>query len=128
MGNQISFPPFRLLIVDDQPLMRQSLKTLLMASFPMLEVWEAGDGREACESLEEFHPDLIVMDGRMPEMDGIEAARWIKEKDPRIKIILLSMYSGYEVAAWSAGADRFVTKENPLDLLKAVSDMLIQQR
>ncbi len=122
------FPPFRLLIVDDQPLTRQSLKTLLMASFPMLKVQEAGDGREACDCLVRFHPDLIVMDGRMPGMDGVEAARRIKEKDPRIKIILLSMYSDYEVAAWSAGADRFVTKENPLDLLKAVSEMLMQQR
>ncbi len=122
------FSPFRLLIVDDQSLTRQSLKTLLMASFPMLEVQGAGDGREACGCLERFHPDLIVMDGRMPEMDGVEAARRIKEKDPHIKIILLSIYSGYEVAAWSAGADRFVTKENPLDLLKAVSEMLMQQR
>ncbi|MGE5463784.1 MAG: response regulator transcription factor [Syntrophothermus sp.] len=124
----MSFPPFRLLIVDDQPLTRQSLKTLLTASFPLIEVREVGDGREACDCLENFHPYLIVMDGRMPEMDGIEATFRIKEKDPKVKIILLSMYSGYEVAALTAGADRFVTKENPLDLLREVSNIMIQFR
>ncbi len=120
----MSFPPFRLLIVDDQPLTRQSLGTLLAAAFPLVEVQEAGDGREACACLEDFHPDLILMDGRMPGMDGIEATRYIKEKYPQIKIIFLSIYSCYEVDALRAGADGFVAKEKPLELLKEIAAFL----
>ncbi len=109
----------RILIVDDQPRTRQSLKALLSVKFPMDEVREAASGIEAIQSLEQDPPDLILMDARMPEMDGIETTRLIKAKHPQVKIIILSMFSEYQAAALAAGADGYLAKEETLELLLA---------
>ncbi len=111
--------PFRLLIVDDQLRTRESIKALLSAGFSLSDVREARDGIEALNAVEQSLPDLIVMDARLAAMDGIVATRLVKSKYPQVKVIVLSMYSGYRAAALDAGADAFITKQEPLELLLA---------
>jgi CheY-like chemotaxis protein len=115
---------YRILIVDDQPRTRQSLRALLASGLPLEEVREAADGLEALRCLETYHPDLVLMDVLMPEMDGIEATRLIKASYPQVKVILLSIYARYEQAALLIRADAFVAKENPLELISTTRSVL----
>ncbi|HUI90088.1 MAG TPA: response regulator [Anaerolineales bacterium] len=102
----------RILIVDNQPRARQSMKALLDAWYPNEEMHEARNGMEAAKLAEEFLPDLILMDARMPGMNGLEATRVIKARWPQVKIIVLSMYPEFEADALAAGADAFVSKND----------------
>jgi DNA-binding NarL/FixJ family response regulator len=110
---------FRLLIVDDQPRTRQSLSALLVIDFPQIELSEAPDGNEALRQVEAIHPDIVVMDVRMPGGDGIEATRSIKALYPLTKVILYSMYAEYQSVALAAGADAFIVKGEPSGALVA---------
>jgi DNA-binding NarL/FixJ family response regulator len=112
------FQGMRILIVDDQPRARQSMKALLGAWYQLEEVCEAADGAEAINLVEECQPDIILMDGRMPKMNGLEALRRIKAKWAQIKIIVLSMYPDFETEAMAAGADAFVSKSDPPEKLR----------
>lgn len=115
----------RILIVDDQPRTRQSLKALLATGFRLVDTCEAKDGVEALKRFEECKPDLVLMDARMPEMDGIEATRLIKSKSLEVPIIVLSMYGEYEAAAREAAADAFIGKgESPERLLEVINLVL----
>ncbi len=115
----------RVMIADDQKRTRQSLRALLAASLPDLEVWEAANGKEALRLAGEIEPHLIVMDIRMPELDGLAATREIKARWPRVKVMVLSMYQEQEREARAAGADLFVGKgETPERLLCALSSLL----
>jgi len=118
-------PNLRVLIADNQPRARQSMRALLSAWYQMEEIREAMDGWEAVQLTEEFQPDLILMDARMPKMNGLEAIRLIRAKSPHIKIIVLSMYPDVKAEALEAGADAFVSKSDPLDKLrKTLSDVI----
>ncbi len=114
----------RVLVVDDQLRARQSLKALL-ATWPRLqEVREAASGQQALGSIETFHPDVVLMDARMPEMDGVEATREVKARWPNVKVIVLSMYAEYLDQALAAGADAFLSKgEPPEKLLVALANV-----
>jgi DNA-binding NarL/FixJ family response regulator len=116
--------PIRVLIVDDQPRARKSLKALLSTWPRVGEMHEASNGREALQLANELQPDVVLMDVRMPEVDGLKATVQIKALWPQVKVILLSMYPEYRDEALVAGADAFVGKgEAPdelLDLLSAV--------
>jgi CheY-like chemotaxis protein len=91
-----------------------SMNALLGAWYPAAELREAADGYEAVQLVEEFQPDVILMDARMPRMSGLEAVRYIKGKSPHIKIIVLSMYTDIKAEALEAGADAFISKsESP---------------
>ena len=115
----------RILIADDQQRTRKSLKALLSTSLPETEIWEAANGAEALRLAEEIHPHLVLMDIRMPEVDGITATRGIKSRWPEIKVLVLSMYPGLQEEARAAGADVFVSKgESPERLLCALSSLL----
>lgn len=112
----------RVLIADDQLRARQSMKALLTTSPQVAEVLEAMNGRDAVQMIEESQPDLVLMDVRMPEMDGLDATRQIKQQWPAIKIIVLSLYPEYASAALMAGADAFVNKgETPAKLLDTLA-------
>jgi DNA-binding NarL/FixJ family response regulator len=109
----------QILIADNQPRARQSLKALL-ATWPEVDqVREASSGRDAVLSVEEEVPDVVVMDARMPDMDGIEATRLIKERWPLVKVVVWSIYPEFEADAQTAGADAFVTKGMPPEQLLA---------
>jgi DNA-binding NarL/FixJ family response regulator len=115
----------RILIADDQKRTRQSLKALLSTSLPGAEIWEAASGAEALRLVEDMHPQLVLMDIRMPGVDGLDATRGIKSRWPQIKVLVLSMYQGRQEEARAAGADLFVSKgETPERLLGALSSLL----
>jgi len=103
--------------VDDQPRARKSVKTLLATWPPALDVREAANGREAVGLMEESLPDVVLMDVRMPELDGIEATRLIKARWPQVKVIVLSMYPDYAADALEAKADAFFSKGTSPDQL-----------
>jgi CheY-like chemotaxis protein len=115
---------YQILIVDDQPRTRQSLQAMLAAGLPLKEIRQAANGREALTCLETYHPDLVLMDVWMPEMDGIEATSIIKARYPQVKIVLISIYSGYEHTAQAVGADAFIAKEKPLELISVIQNVL----
>ena len=107
----------RVLIVDDQARTRQSLRLLLNTVTAITHTQEASNGAEAVEQVSAFEPQLVVMDARMPVMDGIEATRRIKAGWPQVKIVLLSMYPEYREYVRPDCADAFVSKGEPPEYL-----------
>jgi DNA-binding NarL/FixJ family response regulator len=78
---------------------------------PDIEVTrEASNGQEAVQIVADEQPDVVLMDVRMPVMDGLEATRCIKDGWPQVKVIVLTMYPSNEAEALAAGADRFLVK------------------
>ena len=118
----------QILIVDDQPRARQSLKALLAVWPQVEEVREAANGQEAVHLVEEAQPDVVLMDARMPEMDGVEATRHIKARWPQVKVIVLSMYADYMADALAAGADAFVSKGEPPERLLTILTTVITKK
>lgn len=115
----------RIVIADDQKHARQGLKAILRAVYANAELREAVDGSEAEMIARACMPDLIIMDVRMPVLDGITATRRIKSFRPETKILVHSLDSGARAAALGAGADAFVGKgEPPAVLLEAVRALL----
>jgi DNA-binding NarL/FixJ family response regulator len=109
----------RVLLVDDESLVRRILKQIL-ANYPDVElVGEAATGEEAITAVARLHPDIVVMDIRMPALDGIAAAREIRDKYPHVKIIGLSEYAyGYNADAMErAGAVGVYLKSKALEEL-----------
>jgi NarL family two-component system response regulator LiaR len=96
----------RVLLVDDESLVRRILKDILAAYQDLELVGEAANGKEAISAVERLQPDVVVMDIRMPALDGIAAARVIREKYRHVKIIGLSEYAqSYNIDAMErAGA------------------------
>lgn len=113
----------RILIVDDQPRARHSLKALLATKFELAEVCEATNGKEAIQRVDECQPDIVVMDAQMPEMDGIEATHIIKTNSVNTSVVVLSMYPEYQESALAAGANAFISKgDSPDRLLEALTE------
>ncbi len=99
------------MIADDQAQTRRGLKALLASIGPEIEVvGEAADGQEAVQQAEHTRPDVVLMDARMPVMDGLKATRWIKARAPDIKVIFLTMHMLHPDEALAAGADAFLVK------------------
>jgi DNA-binding NarL/FixJ family response regulator len=112
-------PKLRLLIADDQPLMRAGFRAVLEATGEMEVVAEAADGLEAIAAAKAMSPDVILMDVRMPNLDGIEAIRRL----PTQRVLVLTTFGmdEYIVEALRAGASGFITKDVPADeLVRAV--------
>ena len=95
----------KVLIVDGQHRSRQSLQALLATWPAVASIREAANGVEALSLAEEYRPDLIVIDVRMPEMGGLETTLKIKDRWPDTGVVVLSMYDGFEPSAIAAGAD-----------------------
>ncbi len=117
----------RILIVDDQPRARLSLRALLATYAEISDIQEAKNGLEALQRIDEFSPDVVFMDVRMPGLDGINATQLIKRHVPRVKVIALSMYCDYASDTLAAGADAFVCKgEPPEKLLEALAKIFAE--
>ena len=103
--------PLRVVIADDQPMMRAGFKAVLEATGDIEVVGEAGNGEEAVQVVTERAPDVVLMDIRMPVMDGIEATRRL----PRQKVLILTTFGvdDYIIAALRAGASGFLLKDAP---------------
>ena len=117
----------RIVVADDQPLVRAGVCNLLSCNPTWHICGEAGDGEEAVEKVRNLKPDVIVLDIRMPVMDGIAAARTIRQISPATKILIFSMDDGEQVYAEvrQAGADAFVSKtEDPSSLIDAVKRLV----
>lgn len=112
----------RVLIADDRPRSRGGLRALL-GNWPTVEVvCEATDGREAVRLVEDHRPDVVLMDVRMPVLDGLEATRLIKNRWSEVRVVILTMYAMHWADAMAAGADGFLVKGCPTeDLLSALS-------
>jgi DNA-binding NarL/FixJ family response regulator len=115
----------RVLIVDDQPLMRTGFRMILDAEPDIEVVGEAGDGHEAIERAATVRPDVVLMDIRMPRMDGIEATRRLAGADAgepaRVLILTTFDLDEHVVAALRAGASGFLLKDvPPEDLIDAI--------
>jgi DNA-binding NarL/FixJ family response regulator len=109
----------RLLIADDQPLMRAGFRAVLEATGEMEVVAEASDGEEAVRAARTLKPDVVLMDVRMPNLDGIEAIRQL----PNHRVLVLTTFGldEYIVEALRAGASGFITKDVPAEeLVRAV--------
>lgn len=113
----------RILLVDDQPLMRQGFRMILTSQPDMEVVGEAGDGEEAVELSAAVRPDIVLMDVRMPRSDGIAATRRIVADTPESRVIILTTYDidQYAFSGLAAGASGFLLKDVlPEDLLTGI--------
>ena len=121
MGKQTTARHIRALIVDDRPRSREGLRALLATSSEIEIVGEATNGLEAIRMVDECHPDVVLMDIRMPVMDGLEATRRIKSRNPAVQVIILTLYCDYRTRAAEAGAAAFLVKGgSPEKLLETV--------
>jgi len=109
----------KVLLVDDHPVVREGLRTMLGTVSDIEVVAEASDGCEAIEKAKELQPNVVLMDLRMPNLDGLEATRRIKRQLPATSVIVLTMYDNdaYIVDAVRAGAGGYLLKDASKDLL-----------
>jgi len=111
----------RVLVADDQSMVRAGFRMLLSGEEDIEVVAEASNGREAVDKAARFHPAVVLMDIRMPELDGLEAARRILAADNGARILILTTFDldEYVYEALGAGASGFVLKDDPPEQLIA---------
>jgi DNA-binding NarL/FixJ family response regulator len=112
--------PVRVLLVDDDDLMRAGLRSVLSSDETIDVVGEAGDGRDAVECVRKLRPDVVLMDVRMPNLDGIAATREVLAARPEAKVVILTTFEedDYIFGALRAGASGFLLKRtSPEDLI-----------
>ena len=117
------------LIVEDSVIFRKLLKEMLLSRFPSLEISEAADAEEALRKIENYPPDLIFMDIKLPGESGLELTKKIKTQYPNIIIIILTAYDipEYREAAVQAKANYFLSKgsSSKEGILKLVESILL---
>ena len=111
----------RVLVADDQSMVRAGFRRLLTGEEGIEVVAEAGNGQEAIEKAARFHPTVVLMDIRMPELDGLEATRRILAADRAARVLILTTFDldEYVYEALRAGASGFVLKDDPPEQLIA---------
>jgi DNA-binding NarL/FixJ family response regulator len=115
---EVKETPLRIIIADDDRHARAGIRAVLTAMLACEIVGEAMDGEEAIAQVECHQPDAVLMDLRMPVLDGLQATRMIKGQWPEIMVVALTMYSEKRSAAMAAGADAFVSKgETPTQII-----------
>jgi DNA-binding NarL/FixJ family response regulator len=116
-------PPITVLLVDDQPLLRMGFRLILEGEDDLSIVGEASDGAEAVRQVRDLKPDVVLMDVRMPVLDGIEATRAITAAGATARVIILTTFDvdEYAFAGLQAGASAFLLKDvAPSELIQAV--------
>ncbi len=117
----------RVLLVDDHALLRTGVANIINQEQDLHVVAEAGNGIEALEAFDRYHPDVTLLDLRMPVMEGVEVVRRMREKDPRARVIILTTYDTDEEIsrALRAGAKAYVLKDISADaLIACIRDVL----
>ena len=115
------------LVVDDHALLRTGVANIINQESDLHVIAEASNGLEAVEAFERHHPDVTLLDLRMPVMEGVEAVRQIRERDPHAKVIVLTTYDTDDdiSRALKAGAKAYVLKDISADALVAcIHDVL----
>ncbi|MFF0794601.1 response regulator [Streptomyces spiralis] len=109
----------RILLVDDQPMIRTGLRLILESEPDLTVVGESGDGLAAIEDTRSLQPDVVLMDIRMPRLDGVEATRRILKTQSATRVIILTTFDLDEhvLDALRAGASGFLVKDGPADSL-----------
>jgi len=117
---------FSVLVVEDHPIMRLGIASIIAAQPDMTVCFQADSGEEGVRAFREYHPDVTLMDLRLPGMSGVEALRTIREEDPNARCVVLTTYEGDEDIhqALAAGAAAYVIKamsyETLVDALRRV--------
>ncbi len=113
-GREETMSITRTLIVDDDASFRRRVKEVLASESNIEVVGEASDGQEAIRKARELKPDLVLIDVRMPGMNGISATRQLKDEMPALKVIMLTIFDlqEYRDAAMSGGANGYVIKKS----------------
>lgn len=121
-----------ILLAEDHPAMRQSLRTLLEAEEDFNVIGEAGNGKEAIDLAERLQPDVLTLDLSLPDMSGLMVALRVRQCSPRTRIIIVSsqFHESYVIAAREAGADGYVPKNPNLAqfLPQAVREVITGRR
>jgi len=125
--NDRTHPPARLLLADDHPLVRQGIGAMLSSELDLDVIAEAQNGIEALKMCRTLRPDLVLMDIRMPQMDGLEATRRIKEECPNTSVLMLTVHDDPDCVweAIRAGAAGYALKlSTAQELVEAVRKVL----
>lgn len=109
----------RILICDDHTLFVEGIKAMLRAEVSLDIVGEARDGRQAVDLVKQLKPDVILMDVSMPDMNGFDATRRVRDFDPEVKVLMLTMHDEEELVArcLEAGAAGYIMKDAPASQL-----------
>jgi DNA-binding NarL/FixJ family response regulator len=113
----------RVELVDDDPMVRTGVRAILAAAEDIVVVAEAGDGREALEQARAHRPDVVLLDIRMPVLDGLDAASALRRELPEVAVVMLTTFSEseYVARALDSGAAGFLLKSgDPYELMAAV--------
>ena len=113
----------RIILAEDHETIRDGLKLLVNSRSDMEVVGEADNGRTALQLAEEFSPDVVVMDISMPELNGLQATKKLKDKSPQVKVLILTRHSepGYLQELLQAGASGYVLKQSKSEeLIRAI--------
>ena len=118
----------RILIAEDHKMMREGLRALLEEKLGYECVAEANDGYEAVRQAKELHPDIVIMDIMLPNLNGIDATRQIKSAQPEIEVVVLSMHAtrSYVLQLLQAGASAYLLKDSALEDLAAALEAVSQ--
>ena len=120
-------PKKTILIVDDHPLVREGLKSILKPATEYEVVGQAGNARDAIQLVKNLKPDLVLLDLGLPDKSGLELSRQIRNISPPTRILIVSMHSkvDYIVKAFQAGATGYMTKESATErLLQGIAQVL----
>ncbi len=121
---------YRLLIADDEPLEREGIEWIVTRMMPStFEIIHAENGRVAIQKADEFRPHIILMDIRMPGIQGLEALKEIKAQNPQIKMVLVTAYEHFEYAkeALSLGVKEYLVKPAKRDQIVALLQRMVEE-
>ena len=120
---KLEMDKIKVLVVDDHTLMRDGIRALLEVNDDIVIAGEASEGKDALQKAQELVPDVIIMDIAMPGIDGLKATRRIRNRNSKVKILILTQYNTkeYKLAAIKAGASGYLPKRAlGKDLLSAI--------